>query len=102
MRKIVSHLIVTLDGVDVFDAVAHVIVKLRDTEEVLADFFAKLAVEDAMLLGHVTYREWAEHSPSITDQPFARHINRVPKAPTTFRFEDYQKWGGYLDLSANR
>jgi hypothetical protein len=30
--------------------VTNSIVKLRDTEEVLADFFAKVAVEDAMLL----------------------------------------------------
>jgi len=32
-----------------------------------------------MLLGRVTYREWAEHWPSIIDRPFARHINRIPK-----------------------
>jgi hypothetical protein len=58
MRKLVSHLILTLDGVAVFDAVVDTIIKLRDTDEVLTDFFAKVA-EDVMLLGRVTYQEWA-------------------------------------------
>jgi hypothetical protein len=31
--------------------VANLIVKLHDIDEVLADFFAKVAEEDAMLLG---------------------------------------------------
>ena len=79
MRKVVSHLIMTLDGVVKFDAVADSIVKLRDTEEVLADFFAKVAQEDAMLLGRVTYQEWADYWPGSSVQPFADHINGVPK-----------------------
>lgn len=79
MRKIVSHLILTLDGVAVFDSVADTIVKLRDTEEVLADFFAKVAEEDAMLLGRVTYQEWADYWPTSDVEPFASHINSVPK-----------------------
>lgn len=54
MRKTVSHLILTLDGVTVFDAAVGTIVKLRD-KEVLEDFFAHVAEEDAMLLGRVTY-----------------------------------------------
>lgn len=79
MRKVISHLIITLDGVVVFDAVVDTIVKLRDTDEVLADFFAKVAEEDAMLLGRVTYQEWAGYWPTSTDEPFASHINKVPK-----------------------
>jgi dihydrofolate reductase len=79
MRKVVAHLIVTLDGVVVFDAVADAIVKLRDTEEVLADFFTKVAEEDAMLLGRVTYQEWAGYWPNSTVEPFASHINSVQK-----------------------
>ena len=79
MRKVVAHLIITLDGVVGFDAVVDTIVKLRDTEEVLADFFAKVAEEDAMLLGRVTYQEWADYWPNSTDEPFASHINSVPK-----------------------
>ncbi len=79
MRKVVAHLIVTLDGVVKFDAVADMIVKLRDTQEVLADFFEKVAEEDAMLLGRVTYQEWADYWPTSTDERFANHINSVPK-----------------------
>ena len=79
MRKVVSHLIMTLDGVVKFDAVADTIVKLRDTKEVLTDFFAKVADEDAMLLGRVTYQEWADQWPGSSTQPFADHINGVPK-----------------------
>lgn len=79
MRKIVAHLIITLDGVVKFDVVADTIVKKRDTEEVLADFFAKVAEEDAVLLGRVTYQEWANYWPTSTVEPFASHINSAPK-----------------------
>jgi dihydrofolate reductase len=79
MIKLVSHLIMTLDGVAQFDAVADRIGKLRDTEEVLADFFARVAEEDAMVLGRVTYEEWEGYWPTSTVQPFANHINSVPK-----------------------
>jgi len=57
MRKVVAHLIMTLDGVVKFDAVIDTIMKHRNAEEVLPDFFAKVAEEDAILLGRVTYQE---------------------------------------------
>jgi dihydrofolate reductase len=79
MRKVISHLIITLDGIVKFDVVADTIQKLRDTEEVLADFFAKVAQEDAVLLGRVTYQEWTDYWPASTVEPFASHINSVPK-----------------------
>ena len=92
MRKRVSHLILTLDGVAVFDAVVDTIAKLRDTEEVLSDFFARVAEEDAMLLGRVTYQEWADYWPTSTVEPFASHINRVPKYVVSNSLEVAQ-WG---------
>lgn len=92
MRKVVAHQIITLDGVVVFDAVVDSIVKLRDTEEVLADFFAKVAQEDAMLLGRVTYQEWADYWPNSTDEPFASHINSVPKYVVSKKLE-MAPWG---------
>ncbi len=79
MRKVVAHLIITLDGVVNFDRVVDTILKLRDKEEVLADYFAKVAKEDAMLLGRVTYQEWTDYWPNSTNEPFASHINSVPK-----------------------
>lgn len=74
MRKIVAHLIMALEGVVKFDAVIGTIMKHRNAEEVLPDFFAKVAQEDAMLLGRVTYQEWTDywrlrrmsHSPAIS------------------------------------
>lgn len=79
MRRLVSHLILTLDGVAKFDAVADTIGALRDTDAVLQHFFSRVAEEDAMLMGRTTYQEWAAYWPTSTVQPFADHINRVPK-----------------------
>jgi dihydrofolate reductase len=79
MRNVIAHLIMTLDGVVKFDSVVDTIVKLRDRPEVLSDFFAKVVEEDAMLLGRVTYQEWADYWPTSTNEPFASHINAVPK-----------------------
>jgi dihydrofolate reductase len=79
MRKLVSHLLTTLDGTAIFDtAVIQAIMKLRD-KEVQADFFKHVADEDAMLLGRVTYSEWSDFWPTSTIEPFASHINSVPK-----------------------
>jgi dihydrofolate reductase len=79
MRKLVSHLLLTLDGTAMFSTtVIGAIMKLRD-EEVEADFFKHVADEDAMLLGRVTYSEWAGFWPTSTIEPFASHINSVPK-----------------------
>ena len=92
MRKIVSHLILTLDGVAVNDLVVDAIAKLRDMEEVLSDFFARVAEEDAMLFGRVTYQEWSNYRPTSTVEPFASHINRVPKYVVSNSLEHAQ-WG---------
>src|ERR1700750_1004331 len=78
MRKLVSHLLITLDGVVQLDAVGDTIKKLR-AGEVAADFSARIAEEDAMLLGRVTYQQWAGFWPTSNIQPFAGHINSVPK-----------------------
>ena len=79
MRRLVAHNFLTLDGVAVPDAVIDTIAELRDVDEVLTPFFDRVAEEDAMLLGRVTYEEWADHWPGMSDQPFADHINSVPK-----------------------
>jgi dihydrofolate reductase len=79
MRTVISHTFLTLDGVAAPDAVMDTIAALRDTPEVLDDFFGRVAEEDAMLLGRVTYQEWADYWPTSGVEPFAGHINRVPK-----------------------
>lgn len=79
MRTVIAHLIMTLDGVVKFEAVIDKIMELRDRKEVLPDFFAKVAEEDALLLGRVTYQEWKDYWPTSTNEPFASHINGAPK-----------------------
>ena len=76
MRKVVAGLFISLDGVvespdqwqfDHFD------------EDMAAGMSAQLATQDAVLLGRVTYAEWASYWPTAADEPFASYINNVPK-----------------------
>jgi dihydrofolate reductase len=91
MRKLISHTILTLDGVATFDAVADTIIELRGGEAG-EDFFRRVADEDAMVLGRTTYEEWAEYWPTSTNEPFASHINGVPKFVVS-RSLDAVPWG---------
>jgi len=76
MRKVESGLFISLDGVvespdkwqfDVFD------------EDMGAVMQAYLDEEDTILLGRVTYQEWAPYWPTSKDEPYASHINNTPK-----------------------
>lgn len=76
MRKVVSGLFISLDGVtespdqwqfDNFDA---------EMAAGLGEFLAKV---DTGLLGRVTYQEWASYWPTSTDEPYASFINNTPK-----------------------
>jgi dihydrofolate reductase len=76
MRKVLSGLFISLDGVvdspdqwqfDNFDA------------EMGAAMGAHIDAEDTILLGRVTYQEWAPYWPTSTDEPYASHINNTPK-----------------------
>jgi dihydrofolate reductase len=76
MRNVVSGLFITLDGVtqspdkwqfDNFD------------EGMAAALGAHVEGEDAILLGRVTYEEWAPYWPTSKDEPYASHINNTPK-----------------------
>jgi dihydrofolate reductase len=94
MRKVVSHTFITLDGVGAPDTVIDTIAELRNTPEILDDFFARMSEEDALLMGRVTYEDWADHWPASDDQPFADHINRVPKYVASRSLES-APWGEY-------
>lgn len=76
MRKVVSGLFLSLDGVvespdqwqfDYFN------------EEMMAAMGAFIDAEDTVLLGRVTYQDWAPYWPTSTDEPYASHINNTPK-----------------------
>jgi dihydrofolate reductase len=88
MRKVAAGLFISLDGVveapdkwqfDNFD---------EDMATLMAAF---LTTEDTVLLGRVTYEEWAPYWPTSTDEPYASHINNTPKyvASTTLREVDW-------------
>src|SRR5215470_14855499 len=76
MRKLVAGLFISLDGVtqspnewqfDNFD------------KEVMRAVDAHIAQEDTILLGRLTYQEWARYWPTSTDEPYASYINNTPK-----------------------
>jgi dihydrofolate reductase len=76
MRKVVSGLFISLDGVvespdkwqfDHFD------------EDMMEALGTHMATTDAVMLGRVTYQEWADYWPTSKDEPFASYINNVPK-----------------------
>ena len=76
MRKVIASLFITLDGVveapyqwqfDNFD------------DGMMAAMQSQFAVQDAVLLGRVTYQEWAPYWLTSTDEPFASSINGTPK-----------------------
>lgn len=75
-RKIVASFFVSLDGV------------VEAPEEWQAPYFnqevaqaisAGFASSDALLMGRVTYEEWAAYWPASDNQPLADHINGVRK-----------------------
>jgi dihydrofolate reductase len=89
MRKVVSWLFISVDGVveapnewqfDVFN------------DEMIADLAAQTDAEDAILLGRVSYQEWLPYWPTSTDEPYASHINNTPKYVVSTTLDDVE-WG---------
>jgi hypothetical protein len=78
VRKVTAGLFVSLDGV------------VESPERWQLPYFndemgkvvgAAMAAMDAMILGRVTYQEFASYWPAVSaqDQPFAGHMNSTPK-----------------------
>jgi dihydrofolate reductase len=89
MREVLAALFISLDGVvespdkwqfDHFD------------EDMMAGMGKFIAGVDTVLLGRVTYQEWAHFWPNSTLEPYARFINNTPKyvASTTLKSVDWQ------------
>ena len=79
MRKIVAYELLSLDGVaeapETFFA---------DWDDAMgANLAAVIAAQDAVILGHRSYGEWAEFWPGSNIQPFATFINGVTKFVAT-------------------
>jgi dihydrofolate reductase len=88
MRKVVAGLFMTLVGVvespgswqEHFD------------EEMGEAMMEQLTSQDAVLLGRVTYQEWAPYWPTATDEPFASFINSTPKYVFSRTLESVDAW----------
>ncbi len=94
MRKVVAQLFISLDGVtespnlwqDNFD------------EEMGAALQANMDQTDAMLLGRVSYQEWAAYWPTASDEPFASYINHTLKYVVSTTL-DQVEWGNFGTIS---
>jgi dihydrofolate reductase len=88
MRKVVAGLFISLDGVvespgtwqEHFD---------EDMGEAMME---QLTSQDAVLLGRVTYQEWAPYWPTATDEPFASFINSTPKYVFSTTLDSVEEW----------
>jgi dihydrofolate reductase len=91
MRKVVAGLFISLDGVvespdkwqfDLFD------------EDMMVAMASHTASEDTILLGRVTYQEWADYWPNSDDELYGSHINNTPKyvVSTTLKEVGWGKW----------
>ena len=92
MRKVVSWLFISMDGV--VEAPGEWQLPDYFNEEMIADLEAQTNAEDVMLLGRVTYQEWEPYWPTSTDEPYASHINKIPKyvISTTLDNVEWGKW----------
>lgn len=90
MRKLVSHLFISLDGV-----VEAPNTFLRDDLYRDLDLFNDETIggQDAVLLGRRTYEEWSAFWPGSQIEPFASFINTVPKyvASNSLKTVDWAK-----------
>ncbi len=95
MRKVTSGLFISLDGVtqspnlwqfDAFD------------EDMMAAMTDHINAEDTVLLGRVTYQEWAPYWPTSTDEPYASHINTTPKYVVSTTL-DTVEWGTWQNIN---
>jgi dihydrofolate reductase len=61
-------------------------------DEMGAALSRMLDEQDAVLLGRVTYSEWAGYWPTSTDEPFASWINSTPKYVFSGTLDSVDEW----------
>jgi dihydrofolate reductase len=100
MRKVSSGLFISLDGVtespdqwqfDHFD------------EGMMAALETFLTQTDTIVMGRVTYQEWAGYWPTSNDEPFASFINNAPKyvVSTTLNRVEWGNWDNVTLIKEN-
>lgn len=91
MRKVISGLFVSLDGVaESPDQWQHAF-----DEEMGAELGTTLENADTVLMGRVTWTEWAQYWPAVTegdDAGFAQWINNAPKYVASTTLDDVGAW----------
>jgi dihydrofolate reductase len=88
MRKVTAGLFSSIDGVvQAPDQWQH-----GFDEEMGAALSRMLEEQDAVLLGRVTFTEWAGYWPTSTDEPFASWINSTPKYVASTTLDSVDHW----------
>jgi dihydrofolate reductase len=88
MRKVTAGLFSSIDGVvEAPDQWQHAF-----DEEMGAALSRMLEEQDAVLLGRVTFTEWAGYWPTSTDEPFASWINSTPKYVASTTLDSVDQW----------
>jgi dihydrofolate reductase len=91
MRKVVSGLFISLDGV----VESPNQWQFEFDEDMGAALTTTLETSDAVLLGRVTYTEWAGYWPTVTsgdDAGFATWINTSPKYVASTTLDNVDDW----------
>ncbi|MFB7214922.1 dihydrofolate reductase family protein [Streptomyces sp. NPDC056255] len=91
MRKVVSGLFVSLDGV----AQSPNEWQFAFDEEMGAELKKTLETADTILLGRVTFTEWAGYWPTVNsgeDAGFAKWINNSPKYVVSSTLDSVEEW----------
>src|SRR5215204_5735092 len=91
MKKVTAGLFVSLDGVTESPEKWQLPYFNDEMGEAVG---AAMAAADAMLLGRVTYEEFASYWPGVSseDQPFADHMNNTSKYVVSRTLEEPLEW----------
>ncbi len=100
MRKVVAWELVALDGV--MEAPEKWSFQFHNDEMAEAQG-AGMAASDAMLLGRVTYQEFASYWPyqNSADQPFTDYLNNTPKYVVSTTLEEPLEWQNSTLIKGN-
>ncbi len=100
MRKVTAGLFVSLDGV-VGSPERWQLPYFND--EMGEAIGAAMAQADAMLLGRVTYEEFASYWPGVSaeDQPFAGYMNETPKYVVSTTLDEPLEWNNSTLIKGN-
>src|ERR671916_1661586 len=98
VRKVIASEFVSLDGVMEAPDRWHFPYFNDEMGEAVG---AEMAQVDAMLLGRVTYQEFASYWPTSTEEPFASHLNNTPKYVVSRTLEEPLEWQNSTLIKAN-